>query len=229
MRSRSARGACPGSCPSTVASPPSRAGSPRGSRRSSSCPRRSGPSRPNTSPSATSKLTPRSASTRAVGLSEIGDDDGGRHGRRRYALVAPGRVARVPSLRYVVFDVFTDTALSGNQLAVFTDARGLDARARCRRSRWRSASRRRRSCYPPRQADTARVRIFNPGHEMPFAGHPILGTAWVLAQPLQRGVIELETGMRDRSGRDRPRRVGRARLRADAAAGARRSASHRRS
>jgi trans-2,3-dihydro-3-hydroxyanthranilate isomerase len=30
---------------------------------------------------------------------------------------------------------------------------------------------------------------------MPFAGHPILGTAWVLAQPLQRGVVELETGI----------------------------------
>ena len=35
----------------------------------------------------------------------------------------------------------------------------------------------------------------NPTHEMPFAGHPVLGTAWVLAAPLQRAVIELETGM----------------------------------
>jgi trans-2,3-dihydro-3-hydroxyanthranilate isomerase len=39
------------------------------------------------------------------------------------------------------------------------------------------------------------VRIFNPAEEMPFAGHPVLGTAWVLAVPLQRGVVELETGM----------------------------------
>ena len=38
------------------------------------------------------------------------------------------------------------------------------------------------------------MRIFNPDSEMQFAGHPVLGTAWVLAQPLQRGVVELETG-----------------------------------
>ena len=38
------------------------------------------------------------------------------------------------------------------------------------------------------------MRIFNPQEEMRFAGHPVLGTAFVLAAPLQRGVIELETG-----------------------------------
>ena len=53
------------------------------------------------------------------------------------------------------------------------------------------------------------MRIFNPLHEMPFAGHPTLGTAFVLAAPLQLGVIALETGVgtvpvtleRDESGR----------------------------
>ena len=64
---------------------------------------------------------------------------------------------------------------------------------RCRRSRSRSASRRRRSCCPPEQGGTARVRIFTPRTELPFAGHPVLGTAWVLGAPLQRGVVELET------------------------------------
>ena len=48
---------------------------------------------------------------------------------------------------------------------------------------------------PAEEGGTARVRIFTPRHELPIAGHPVLGTAWVLAQPLQRGVIELETGM----------------------------------
>src|SRR5207342_3961567 len=48
---------------------------------------------------------------------------------------------------------------------------------------------------PAEAGGTARIRIFNPAHEMPFAGHPVLGTAWVLATPLQRGVIDLETGM----------------------------------
>ena len=39
------------------------------------------------------------------------------------------------------------------------------------------------------------MRIFTPAAELPFAGHPTLGTAWVLGAPLQRAVIELETGM----------------------------------
>jgi len=62
---------------------------------------------------------------------------------------------------------------------------------------------------PPERGGTARIRIFNPRHEMPFAGHPTLGTAFVLAAPLQLGVIALETGVgivpvtleRDESGR----------------------------
>ena len=49
---------------------------------------------------------------------------------------------------------------------------------------------------PAEAGGTRGVRIFNPSHEMPFAGHPILGTAWVLAQPLQRGVDRA----RDRHG-----------------------------
>lgn len=48
---------------------------------------------------------------------------------------------------------------------------------------------------PPEAGGSARVRIFTPLAELPLAGHPVLGTAWVLAQPLQRGVIEIETGM----------------------------------
>ena len=62
---------------------------------------------------------------------------------------------------------------------------------------------------PPEGDGHVRIRIFNPLHEMPFAGHPILGTAFVLGAPLQLGVIRLETGRgvvpvtleRDESGR----------------------------
>jgi len=103
-------------------------------------------------------------------------------------------VPRVPTLRYVVVDVFTDAALAGNQLAVFTDAREIDAtlmQALAREMNFSETT----FLLPPEQGGTARVRIFNPSEEMRFAGHPILGSAWVLAQPLQRGVIELETGM----------------------------------
>jgi trans-2,3-dihydro-3-hydroxyanthranilate isomerase len=99
----------------------------------------------------------------------------------------------VPTFRYVVVDVFTDTALAGNQLAVFTDARGLDEetmQALALEIGFSETT----FVLPPEAGGTARVRIFNPDSEMQFAGHPVLGTAWVLAQPLQRGVVELETG-----------------------------------
>ena len=99
----------------------------------------------------------------------------------------------MPTLRYVVVDVFTDTPLAGNQLAVFTDARELDQELMQALSLEIGFSET-TFVLPPEEGGHARVRIFNPRREMAFAGHPILGTAWVLAQPLQRSVIELETG-----------------------------------
>jgi len=99
----------------------------------------------------------------------------------------------VPTLRYVVADVFTDRALAGNQLAVFTDARGLDdetMQALALEIGFSETT----FVLPPERGGTIRVRIFTPVTELPFAGHPVLGTAWVLGAPLQRGVVELETG-----------------------------------
>ena len=96
-------------------------------------------------------------------------------------------------LRYVIVDVFTDRALAGNQLAVFTDARALDTetmQALAREMHFSETT----FVLPPEEGGTARVRIFTPTAELPFAGHPILGTAWVLAAPLQRAGLELETG-----------------------------------
>ncbi|HET8740979.1 MAG TPA: PhzF family phenazine biosynthesis protein, partial [Gaiella sp.] len=95
--------------------------------------------------------------------------------------------------RYVVADVFTKTPLTGNQLAVFTDARGLDAdtmQALALEIGFSETV----FVLPPEQGGTARIRIFNPREEMAFAGHPVLGTAFVLGAPLQRGVVDLETG-----------------------------------
>jgi trans-2,3-dihydro-3-hydroxyanthranilate isomerase len=98
------------------------------------------------------------------------------------------------SLRYVVADVFTDTPLAGNPVAVFTDARGLEDEEMQRLARELNLS---ESVFVlPAEADGhARIRIFTPGVELPFAGHPTLGTAFVLAQPLQLDEIRLETGM----------------------------------
>lgn len=99
----------------------------------------------------------------------------------------------MPTLRYVVVDVFTDRPLTGNQLAVFTDAREIDDAMMQALAREIGFSE--TTFVLPAEADgDVRVRIFTPASELPFAGHPILGTAWVLAQPLQRAVVELETG-----------------------------------
>jgi trans-2,3-dihydro-3-hydroxyanthranilate isomerase len=99
----------------------------------------------------------------------------------------------VPAYRYVVADVFTSTPLTGNQLAVFTDARGLDTETMQALALEIGFS---ETVFvlPAEQGGTARIRIFNPRHEMRFAGHPVLGTAFVLGAPLQLGVVELETG-----------------------------------
>lgn len=97
-------------------------------------------------------------------------------------------------LRYVVVDVFTDTALAGNQLAVFTDARELEPSTMQALAREMNFS---ESVFvvPPSTADAdVRIRIFTPTSELPFAGHPTLGSAFVLGGPLQKLVIRLETG-----------------------------------
>src|SRR4051794_8727095 len=97
-------------------------------------------------------------------------------------------------LRYVVADVFTDTPLAGNQLAVFTDARDLDPLTMQALAKEMAFSE--TVFVLPAQAEDAdvRIRIFTPASELPFAGHPTLGAAFVLGLPLQRIVIRLETG-----------------------------------
>lgn len=96
--------------------------------------------------------------------------------------------------RYVHADVFTDVPLTGNQLAVFTDGRGLDD-ATMQALAFEIGFSETVFALPPEQGGTARIRIFNPKAEMPFAGHPTLGAAFVLGAPLQLGVIDLETGV----------------------------------
>ena len=97
------------------------------------------------------------------------------------------------SFRYVVADVFTDTPLAGNQLAVFTDARELPEEQLQPLAREINFSET-VFVYPPEAGGHARIRIFTPAAEIRFAGHPTLGTAFVLAAPLQLGEIRLETG-----------------------------------
>src|SRR5256886_420426 len=95
--------------------------------------------------------------------------------------------------RYVLVDVFTDKPLEGNQLAVFTDARGLDGetmQALAREINFSEVT----FVLPAEAGGHAKIRIFTPVKEMLFAGHPTLGTAFVLAGPLQLIELRLETG-----------------------------------
>ena len=95
--------------------------------------------------------------------------------------------------RYVVADVFTDRPLAGNQLAVFTDAREIPddlLQPLAREVDFSETV----FVYPPAGEGHARIRIFTPMSEMQFAGHPVLGTAFVLGGPLQLPEIVLETG-----------------------------------
>src|ERR1043165_5675295 len=85
---------------------------------------------------------------------------------------------RVP---FVTADVFTDRAFGGNQLAVFPDARGIDPALMPAIAREFNVSETTFVLPPENPAHTARVRIFTPGRELPFAGHPTVGTAHVLA------------------------------------------------
>jgi len=83
--------------------------------------------------------------------------------------------------QFVQVDVFTDRIFGGNQLAVFLEPEGLsdeEMQAIAREMNFSETT----FVFPAtRQDATARVRIFTPSTELPFAGHPTVGTAWVLA------------------------------------------------
>ena len=86
------------------------------------------------------------------------------------------------SYRFVIADVFTETAFGGNQLAVFPDARGLSDRAMQALAREFNFAESTFVLPPEDPHHTRRVRIFTPATELPFAGHPTVGTAAVLAR-----------------------------------------------
>ena len=95
--------------------------------------------------------------------------------------------------RYVFADVFTDVPFAGNQLAVFTDARDIPEEQLQPLAREINFSET-VYVYPAAGDGHARIRIFTPTIELPFAGHPVLGAAFVLGGPLQLEELWLETG-----------------------------------
>ena len=111
----------------------------------------------------------------------------------------------MPRFSFVTVDVFTEKRFGGNPLAVLPDARGLsDADMQALASEFNLSET--TFVLPPADPNnTARVRIFNRRAEMPFAGHPNVGTGWVLAQQGRAkagklrfeelaGLVEIEVG-----------------------------------
>jgi trans-2,3-dihydro-3-hydroxyanthranilate isomerase len=94
---------------------------------------------------------------------------------------------------YRIVDVFTDRPLEGNQLAVFEDATDIPERALQRLAKEINYAET-VYVYPALEDGDARLRIFTPENEIPFAGHPTLGTAVVLAQRHGKDRVVLETG-----------------------------------
>lgn len=88
----------------------------------------------------------------------------------------------MPKYHFIQADVFTDKPFGGNQLAVFTDARGLTAEQMQTLTREMNYSESTFVLPPEMPGTDVRVRIFTPAIEMPMAGHPTVGTTFVLAQ-----------------------------------------------
>ncbi len=98
-----------------------------------------------------------------------------------------------PSHPYRVLDVFTRTPLSGNQLAVFTQGEVVPSRLMLAAARELHLSETVFLLPGDAEAD-ASVRIFTPDVELPFAGHPVLGAAFVVAAREQLSMVRLRTG-----------------------------------
>jgi trans-2,3-dihydro-3-hydroxyanthranilate isomerase len=95
---------------------------------------------------------------------------------------------------YVVLDVFTDTPLEGNQVAVFTDGLSVPDRLMQRTARELNLSET-VFMFPAEDGFDARIRIFTPAAELPFAGHPTLGSAFVVGERDGASLVRLQTGV----------------------------------
>ena len=101
---------------------------------------------------------------------------------------------------FVIADVFTNERFGGNQLGVYTDARGLDDATMQDIAREMNYSET-TFLLPPEKGGDYRVRIFTPASELPFAGHPLVGSGFVIAAERMTElndpvtVLQLETGV----------------------------------
>src|SRR5260370_5414308 len=106
---------------------------------------------------------------------------------------------------FSLVDVFSDRPFGGNQLAVFPDAASIADETMQRLAREFNFSETTFVLPPSDPSCTCRVRIFTPRQELPFAGHPTLGTAAVLARRNGAGRPPVRVRRGDRPAlRDRP-------------------------
>ncbi|MGE3076584.1 MAG: PhzF family phenazine biosynthesis protein [Dehalococcoidia bacterium] len=99
------------------------------------------------------------------------------------------------SYRFVQVDVFTNTPFGGNQLAVFPEAEGISEAAMQTIAREMNFSETTFVLPPADPKHDARVRIFTPGQELPMAGHPTVGTGFVLGAERARSDLVFELGV----------------------------------
>jgi trans-2,3-dihydro-3-hydroxyanthranilate isomerase len=105
--------------------------------------------------------------------------------------------------RFIQVDVFTDRPFGGNPLAVFPEAEGLTDHEMGQIAQEMNLSETTFVLPPQAPGANFRVRIFTPAKELPFAGHPVVGTHWVLAhlgrvplqEPVTRVCFELGVGV----------------------------------
>jgi PhzF family phenazine biosynthesis protein len=113
--------------------------------------------------------------------------------------VDPNPAAVRPLRRFVQLDVFCSEVLRGNPLAVVVDAEGLSDEQMAAFARWTQLSETTFLLPPTDAAADYRVRIFTPGGELPFAGHPTLGScrAWLMhgGVPRQAGRVVQQCGV----------------------------------
>lgn len=102
----------------------------------------------------------------------------------------------MPSIRYRILNVFAETPFGGNPLAVIEDGSGLsDAEMQAVARQFNLSE---TTFLFPSERAAARVRIFTPTYEMPFAGHPTLGSAQVVRELFKTGdsfTLEMQAGL----------------------------------
>ena len=104
----------------------------------------------------------------------------------------------MPALRYRLVNVFAESPLAGNPLCVFEDGSSLDTATMQALALQFNLSETTFILPATASGATARVRIFTPGFEMPFAGHPTLGTAHVVRELKDSGdavKLEMQAGV----------------------------------